>query len=296
MKIALLTHLPHSYNYRRFMEAGTARGHEMRFIPLANCYMNISSTSPEVYYKSGDTCKGLDAVIPYFSLKHNFYGTAVLRQLEMMGVYTLNSSLAITWSRDKLRAMQLLARKHLPLPITGFADSPEESEKLIDVVGGAPLIVRLLDGLEGRGTVFAETHQAALSVINAFKQLKTNILVQEYIKEAEGIDIRCLIVGNKVITAIQREIASSHFHLSRQHRTVESKLVKITVAERKIVVETAKAMKLNLGCIDLIRSKRGPLILDIDPSPNIESLEKATKIDICASIIQFIEENVKKNH
>jgi ribosomal protein S6--L-glutamate ligase len=210
-----------------------------------------------------------------------------------MGIYALNSSLSITWTRDKLRALQLLARKNLPLPITGFADSPEETEKLIDTVGGAPLIIRLLEGTEGRGTIFAETHQAAVSVINAFKQLKTNILVQECIQEAMGNDIRCIVVGNKVIAAIKRSFHETGPHAAR-HTTKSTTLIEITAAEKKMAIHAAKAMKLNLACVDLIRSNRGPLVLDIDCSPSIEMLEKITKIDIIDPIIQFLTENVKK--
>ncbi len=255
--------------------------------------MNISTTAPTVYYRNDQTFKDLDAIIPRINPEHSFYGTAVLRQLELMGIYALNSSLSITWTRDKLRTLQLLARKNLPLPITGFADSPEETEKLIDIVGGVPLIIRLLEGTAGRGTIFAETHQAAVSVINAFKQLKTNILVQECIKEAMGNDIRCIVVGNKVVAAIQRSLHETGPH-STQHATKSTTLVNITPEENKMAIRAAKAMKLNLACVDLIRSNRGPLVLDVDCSPSIEMLEKITKIDIIDPIIQFLAENLKK--
>lgn len=285
MKIAVLTHNPNTLSYRRFTEAAKKHGHQLSFIDIAYCYMNISATAPTVYYRDNETFKDLDAIIPRINSKHSFYGTAVLRQFELMGIYTLNSSLSITWTRDKLRALQILARKNLPLPITGFADSPEETEKLIDTVGGAPLIIRLLEGTEGRGTIFAETHQAAVSVINAFKQLKTNILVQECIQEAMGNDIRCIVVGNRVIAAIKRSI---------HHTSKSTTLVDISATEKKMVIQAAKAMKLNLACVDLIRADRGPLIMDIDCSPSIEMLEKLTGVDIVDPIIQFLTENVKK--
>jgi ribosomal protein S6--L-glutamate ligase len=292
MKIAVLTHNPNALSNKRFTEAAHKYGHDISFIPISDCYMNISSIKPTVYYRNHESFQNLDAIIPRINQTHSFYGTAVLRQFELMGIYTLNSSLSITWTRDKLRALQLLARKNLPLPITGFADSPEETEKLIDIVGGAPLIIRLLEGTEGRGTIFAETHQAAVSVINAFKQLKTNILVQECIQEAMGNDIRCVVVGNKVIAAIQRTIHETGPHSAR-HTTKSTTPVEITTAEKKMAVQAAKAMKLNLACVDLIRSKRGPLVLDIDCSPSIEMLEKITKVDIIDPIIQFLMEHAK---
>lgn len=291
MMIGILTHNPNSYFQQRLTEEGTARGHSMRYIQISHCYMNISSTAPTVYYRSNETFDDLDAIIPRINPKQTSYGTAVLRQFEMMGVFSLNTALSVTWSRDKLRAFQILARKQLPMPITGFADSPEETEKLIDVVGGTPLIVRLLEGVEGKGTVFAETPQAAISVINAFKQLKTNILVQEYVQEAQGNDIRCVVVGNKVIASIQRGAIDMGFRNHRYPPLISP--IKITAIEKKMAIQAAKSMKLNLASVDLIRSNRGPLVLDIDSSPNLELLEKTTHIDIASPILQFIEENVK---
>lgn len=293
MKIAVLTHNTNALSQRRFTEAADKHGHEICFIHTSYCYMNVSTTAPTVYYRNNETFENLDAIIPRIQPAHSFYGTAVLRQFELMGIYSLNSSLSITWTRDKLRMLQLLARKNLPLPITGFADSPEETEKLIDTVGGVPLIIRLLEGTAGRGTIFAETHQAAVSVINAFKQLQTNILVQECIQEAMGNDIRCIVVGNKVIAAIQRSMRAASTHPTT-HDAQSTTLVNITPAENKMAIRTAKAMKLNLACVDLIRSNRGPLVLDVDCSPSIEMLEKITEIDIIDPIIQFLTENVKK--
>lgn len=293
MKIGVLTHNPNAYSHKRLAEVAEGFGHEIRFIHISYCYMSISSTAPTVYYRGNETFDDLDIIIPRINATHTFYGTAVLRQFEMMGVQALNSSIAITWSRDKLRAFQILARKNLALPITGFADSPQETEKLIDVVGGAPLIIRLLEGTEGRGTIFAETQQAALSVINAFKQLKTNILVQEFIKEANGTDIRCVIVGHKVVAAVQRSTLDTGFRPPR-YPTLFTTPTKISSAEKKIAIEAAKAMKLNFATVDLIRSNRGPLVLDVNCSPSIEMLEKITRADIARYIIEFIEETVKK--
>lgn len=293
MKIAILTHNLSSYSQLRFNEAGSQRGHDIRFIHLSYCYTNICAKTPAVYYRNDETFHDLDAIIPRISSKHSFYGTAVLRQFERGGVYTLNNSISINWSLDKLRTLQHLARKHLPMPITGFADSPEETEKLVALVGGAPLIVRLLEGTEGRGTVFAETHQAAISVINAFKQLKANIIVQEYIQESAGNDIRCIVLGNKVLGAVQRSAKEAGFR-ARYRFLTHSHPVKITNEEKKMAIQAAKAMKLNLATVDIIRSKRGPLVLDLDSCPNIEVLEKIAKIDIATPLLQFIEENAKK--
>jgi len=290
MKIGILTHGTNDFSRRRFRDAALKRQHEIVFIHTSYCYMNISSTSPAIYYRNNESFHDIAAIIPRLTPSNTFYGTAVLRQFEMMGVYSLNSALSITWSRDKLRAMQLLARKNLPLPITGFADSPEETEKLIDVVKGAPLIIRLSEGTEGRGTIFAETPQAAISVINAFKQLKANILVQECIQEAEGIDLRAIVVGNQVIAAFQRKRVESG---GRSRASISLSSVELSVQEKKIVVRAAKALKLNFATVDVIRSHRGPLILDVDCSPKIEMLEKLTDVDIMDAILKFIEETIK---
>ncbi len=291
MKIGILTHDSNALSHRRFTAAALKRQQEIVFIHTSYCYMNISSTSPAIYYRNNEQFHDIAAIIPRITPNHTFYGTAVLRQFELMGVYALNSALSITWARDKLRAIQLLARKHVPLPITGFADSPEETEKLIDVVKGAPLIIRLSEGPEGRGTIFAETPQAAVSVINAFKQLKTNILVQECIQEANGIDLRVIIVGKKVLGAFQRKRIDSG---NRSHASSRISIVELSLQEKKIALRATKALKLNFATVDLIRSNRGPLVLDVDCSPKIEMLEKLTQIDIMDAIIQFIVETVKQ--
>lgn len=290
MKIAILTHNLSTYGQQRFLQVGQARGHEMQFIHLSYCYTNISSASPTVYYRDNETFQNLDAIIPRINANHNFYGNAVLRQFERTGVYCLNGSIAITWSLDKLRMLQLLARKKIPMPITGFADHPEETDKVIALIGGAPLIVRLLAGPEGRGTVFAETNQAAVSVINAFKQLKANILIQEFIEESAGQDIRCIVMGNKVIGALQRSAKEAGFRAKYRFFT-HSHPIKITPDEKKLVLKVTKAMKLNFATVDIIRAKRGPLVLDLDASPNIELLEKKAKVDIANPILEFIEKN-----
>lgn len=287
MKIGILTYHPTSSSFRRLSSIAKARGHDVRFIHISHCYMGISSTLPSIYYRGNEIYEGLEAVIPRISPIHTFYGTSVLRQLETLGVYSLNSANAISISRDKLRSFQLLAAKHLSFPTTGFADSPDETEKLIEMVGGAPLIIRLLEGSEGQNTIFAETQQAAISVINAFKQLKTKMFVQEYIKESNGKDIRCVVVGNQVITAVQRT--------SVPRATVEQKkeflaAVDISPQERKLAVQAVKALDLHFASVDFIRSDRGPLIIDIDCSPRTEMLEKISGVDITTPIIEFLEQ------
>lgn len=281
MNIAILSDPLTSLRHERLKQAAQARGHRIRPLRLAYCYMNISAVEPKVYYRD-EVLSDVDAVIPILETHHVLYGAAVLRQFEMMGLHLLNSPLAITWARDKLRVLQWLTRKKVPMPVTGFADSPQETERLVHLVGNVPLIVKLLEGTEGRGTVFAETHQAAVSVINAFKQLKVNILIQEYIKEAKGVDIRCLVVGTKVVAAVQRS-------LDRQLAPV-----KISPEERKIALHATKSMKLNMAAVDLIRSDRGPLFLDINSNPNWAFIEDVTHKDIAGMIIHFLEEMKKE--
>lgn len=293
MKIAVLSHKASPYLHQRLTDVGKQFGFSICFIQLSYCYMNISARAPTVYYRSNETFHDLAGIIPRIMPPHTSYGVAVLRQFERMGIYTLNNALAITWTRDKLRALQHMARKQLPMPITGFADSPQETEKLIELVGGAPLIVRLLEGPQGKGTIFAETQQAAVSVVNAFKQLKTGILVQEYIQEAQGCDIRCVVIGNKVVTSVLRNTQEARF-LSPHTPHIEVQSTKITAEEKKIAIAAAKAMKLNFAAIDILRSHRGPLVLDVDCFPDIEMFERITNTDIVTSMLQFIEMNLKK--
>jgi ribosomal protein S6--L-glutamate ligase len=290
MNIAILTHNAHSLSHKSLVEMGEARGHKMSIINLCYCYMNISATKPSIYYRSHETFEHLNAIIPRISREHTYYGTAILRQFERLNIFTLNSALSIIWARDKVRALQHLAKYQVPMPLIGVADSPQESEELIELVGGVPLIVRLLEGTEGKGSIIAETHQAALSVINAFKQLKNNILVQEYIKEAKGHSIRAVVVGKKVIGAVLRKTDLSS---KEQRKFSELEPISITAQESKLALRAAKVMKLNLAYVDLLRSDRGPLVLDVEASPNIESLEKSTKINITTPIFEFIEQSAK---
>ncbi|MBR9868495.1 30S ribosomal protein S6--L-glutamate ligase [uncultured Amphritea sp.] len=290
MKIAILSRNPSLYSTRRLIEAAEAAGHEVRVLDVLRCYMNINSEEPSIHYK-GEDLGSFDAVIPRIGASVTFYGTAVLRQLEMMGVYPLNESVAISRSRDKLRSMQLLSRKKVGLPITGFASKPSDIPDLLDMVGGAPVVLKLLEGTQGIGVVLAETRKAAESVLEAFMGLKTNIMVQEFIKEAGGADIRCLVIGDKVVAAMKRQGKEGEFR-SNLHRGGSASLVRITPQERATAVLAAKTMGLNVAGVDLLRSERGPLVMEVNSSPGLEGVERATGKDVAAGIIHFIEKSV----
>ncbi|MEK9713020.1 MAG: 30S ribosomal protein S6--L-glutamate ligase [Thalassolituus sp.] len=294
MKIGILSRGASLYSTQRLVEAAEARGHEVEVLDTLHCYMNINSREPSVHYK-GEALNGFDAVIPRIGASITFYGTAVLRQFEMMGVYPLNESVAISRSRDKLRSMQLMARKGIGMPVTGFAHSPDDIPDLINMVGGAPLVIKLLEGTQGIGVVLAETKKAAESVIEAFLGLKANIMVQEYIKEASGADIRCLVVGDRVVAAMKRQAAEGEFR-SNLHRGGTASVVRITPEERATAVRAAKTMGLNVAGVDILRSNHGPVVMEVNSSPGIEGIEKATSIDVASKIIEFIEKNARANH
>jgi len=291
MKIAILSRNKNLYSTRRLIEACEVRGHEPLVLDALRSYMNIESSKPEIHFK-GEVLPYFDAVIPRIGASVTFYGTAVLRQFEMMGSFPLNESVAISRSRDKLRSLQLLARKGLGLPKTGFAHNPDDIQDLIKMVGGAPLVVKLLEGTQGIGVVLAETKKAAESVIEAFMGLKANILIQEYIKEAGGADIRCLVVGGKVVAAMKRQAQAGEFR-SNLHRGGNASLVKITPTERATAIKAAKAMGLNVAGVDILRSDRGPLVMEVNSSPGLEGIELATSKDVAGMIIEFIEKNAK---
>lgn len=292
MKIAILSLRPKLYSTRRLIEAAEKRGHEVKVINTLRCYMNISPSNPTIHYM-GDLLPEFDAVIPRIGASITFYGAAVVRQFEMMKVFSLNSALAINRSRDKLRSLQLLARKGLGLPITSFAHSPGDIHDLIKMVGGAPLLIKLLEGTQGVGVVLAETNKAAESAIEAFFGLGTNILVQEYIKEAKGADIRCFIVGGKVVAAMQRQAQAGEFR-SNIHRGGSAQIIKISAKERATAIQAAKLMGLHVAGVDLLRSKRGPLVMEVNSSPGLEGIESVTGKDIATEMIKFIEKNAKK--
>ncbi|MEI5640581.1 MULTISPECIES: 30S ribosomal protein S6--L-glutamate ligase [unclassified Pseudoalteromonas] len=289
MKIGILSRNKSLYSTRRLIEAAEQQGHEVAVLDALRCYMNINSSEPEVHFK-GQKLSGFDAVIPRIGASVTFYGCAVLRQFEMMGVYPLNESVAITRSRDKLRSLQLLSRKGVGMPITGFASKPDDVKDLLEMVGGAPVVIKLLEGTQGIGVVLAETRKAAESVIEAFMGLKAHIMVQEYIKEAGGADIRCFVIGDKVIAAMKRQAQAGEFR-SNLHRGGSATLVKITPEERRTAVAAAKAMGLNVAGVDLLRSERGPLVMEVNSSPGLEGIEQATGKDIAGMIISFIEKN-----
>ena len=291
MKIAILSTNPNLYSTRRLVEAGIERGHEMPIYNHKRCYMNIQSSSPSMHY-NGESIDGVDAIIPRIGASVSFYGSAVVRQFEVMGVYSVNESVAITRSRDKLRASQLLARKGIGLPKTGFANAPGDTDDLLELVGGAPVVIKLLEGTQGVGVVLAETKKAAESVIEAFRGLKANFMVQEFIKEAGGADLRCLVVGDKVVAAMMRQGKEGEFR-SNLHRGGSAKLVKISPEERKTAVRSAQLMGLNVAGVDLLRSSRGPVVMEVNSSPGLEGIEAATQKDVAGMIIEFIEKNAR---
>ncbi len=291
MKIAILSRNKKLYSTRRLVEACEQRGHEPMVIDVLRSYMNVASSKPEVHFK-GETLPTFDAIIPRIGASVTFYGTAVLRQFEMMGSYPLNESVAISRSRDKLRSLQLLSRKGVGMPNTGFAHDPDDIPDLIKMAGGAPLVIKLLEGTQGIGVVLAETKKAAESVIEAFMGLKANIMVQEYIKEAGGSDIRCFVVGDKVVAAIKRQAQPGEFR-SNLHRGGSASLVKISPSERATAVKAAKIMGLHVAGVDLLRSERGPLVMEVNSSPGLEGIETATGKDVASMIIDFIEKNAK---
>jgi|TARA_R110002073_G_scaffold329152_3_gene511271 ribosomal protein S6--L-glutamate ligase len=287
MKIAIMSRNKNLYSTRRLVEAGEAAGHDMRVIDTLRCYMSMEATGPTIHYR-GEKLEGYDAVIPRIGASVTFYGTAVLRQFEMMNVFPVNESVAISRSRDKLRSLQLLSRKGVGLPITGFANVPDDIPDLIKMVGGAPLVIKLLEGTQGIGVVLAETRKAAESVIEAFMGLSANIMVQEYIKEAGGADIRCFVVDGKVVAAMKRQAQDGEFR-SNLHRGGSASLIKITPKERATAVRAAQIMGLNVAGVDLLRSSRGPLVMEVNSSPGLQGIEDATGKDVAGLIIKFIE-------
>lgn len=291
MRIAILSRNSSLYSTRRLVEACKQRDHRVDVLNTLKCYMDIAAHRPSVHYR-GNELKPYDAVIPRIGASITFYGAAVLRQFEMMGAYPLNESVAITRSRDKLRSLQIMARAGIGLPLTGFANSPDDTKDLIKLVGGPPLVVKLLHGTQGKGVVLAETQKAAESLIDAFRNLDANFLVQEFIKEAGGADIRCLVVGTKVVAAMKRQAREGEFR-SNLHRGGTASLIRLTPEERSTAVRAAKKMGLNVAGVDLLRSNHGPVVLEVNSSPGLQGIETATGKDVAALIVQFIENNAK---
>ena len=291
MKIAMMARNPKLYSHRRLVEAAETRGHEIRIFDTLKCYMNITSHRPELRI-AGEKILGYDAVIPRIGASVTFYGMAVLRQFEMMGVYPLNESVGIGRSRDKLRSLQLLAREGIGLPVTAFAHDTKMTDEVLKIAGGTPVVIKLLEGTQGVGVVLGETPRSAKSVIEAFRGAKVNILVQEFIKEAGSTDIRALVVGGKVVAAMQRTGAEGDFR-SNLHRGGSAKSIKITAEERSTALRSARAMGLNVCGVDMLRSNHGPVVMEVNSSPGLEGVENATGIDVAGKIIEFLEVNAK---
>jgi ribosomal protein S6--L-glutamate ligase len=291
MKIALLSRNSKLYSSRRLIEAAEERGHEVQVIDVLRAYMNVTSHKPSIHYK-GEEVTDVDAVIPRIGASVTSYGAAVLRQFEMMGIFPLNESVAITRSRDKLRSLQLLSRKGIGLPVTVYASKPGDVKDMIAMVGGAPLVIKLLEGTQGIGVVLAESQKAAESIIEGFMGVKANILVQEYIKESNGADIRCFVVGGKVVAAMKRQGPEGEFR-SNMHRGGTASPIRITPEERSTAVRAAKIMGLNVAGVDLLRSNHGPVVMEVNSSPGLEGIENTTGKDIAGMIIEYIEKNSK---
>ncbi len=289
MKIAILSRGANLYSTARLKEAAVERGHEVTIVDYLRCYMDITARRPKILYKGEEVRP--NAVIPRIGASYTFYGTAVVRQFEMADIFTLNSSDGISRSRDKLRSMQILSRAGVGLPTTSFAHSIQDVNGLLEVVGGAPVVIKLLEGTQGLGVVLAETKKAAESVIGAFRQLDANILVQQFIKEAAGADIRALVVGGKVIAAMRRQGAPGDFR-SNLHRGGSAEMIKLTPSERSTAVRAVKALGLNVAGVDMVQSEEGPMVLEVNSSPGLEGIEKASNIDIADQIVDNIEDNV----
>ncbi|MGD2166501.1 MAG: 30S ribosomal protein S6--L-glutamate ligase [Gammaproteobacteria bacterium] len=292
MQIAILSRNKRLYSTSRLVEAGEARGHDMRVINPLRCYMDIAASRPSVHY-DGQELPRFDAIIPRIGASITFYGTAVVRQFEMMGVYAVNESVAISRSRDKLRSLQLLSRKGIGLPLTGFASSPQDTADLLSLVGGAPVVVKLLHGTQGKGVVLAETRKAAESVIDAFRGLEANFLVQEFVKEAGGSDLRCFVIGEKVVASMKRQAEEGEFR-SNLHRGGTAEVVRITPAERSTAVSAARTLGLNVAGVDILRSKYGPVVMEVNSSPGLQGIEQTNKLDVAGKIIEYIEKNARE--
>ncbi|MEQ8329534.1 MAG: 30S ribosomal protein S6--L-glutamate ligase [Longimicrobiales bacterium] len=290
MRIGILSRKAGLYSTRRLKEAAQARGHDVQVVNFLRCTMGVAANKPTIMHM-GEPLE-FDAIIPRVGASVTFYGTAVVRQFEMMGVYTSAESQAITRSRDKLRALQLLSRAGLGLPVTAFARSVKDTHDVIDLVGGAPLIVKLLEGTQGQGVVLAETRKAAESVIDAFRQLNANILVQEFIKEAAGTDVRAFVVGDRVVASMKRTGAAGEFR-SNLHRGGTAEATKLTTRERRTAVRAAKALGLVIAGVDMLRSDRGPLLMEVNSSPGLEGIEGSTGVDVAGEIIEYVESHAE---
>jgi ribosomal protein S6--L-glutamate ligase len=288
LKIGILSRNPKIYSTHRLVKAGIARGHTVKVINPLRCYMDITSAKPMVHYKELKL-DDFDVIIPRIGASITYYGSAILRQFEMMGVYALNESTSITRSRDKLRALQILSRSGIGLPTTSYAHSTKMTEKLIRMVGGVPCVIKLIEGTQGKGVILAETHKAAESVIDGLRQMKAHFLVQEFIKESNGCDIRAFVIGDKVVASMMRKAKEGEFR-SNLHRGGSATQVEMSEEEKSVAVNAAKALGLNVAGVDLLRSHRGPLVLEVNSSPGLQGIEASTGLDIAGMIVDYIEE------
>lgn len=295
MRIGILSRNAKLYSTRRLVEAATDRGHDVKVVDVLKCYMDITANKPRVYYKPGQKKELLmfDAVVPRIGASVTNYGTAVLRQFEVGNVYSVNESIAISRSRDKLRAHQLLARKGVGMPVTGYAHSANATEDLIEFVGGSPLIVKIMESTHGAGVFLAENNKSAESIINVFRGLNADFLVQEYVKEAGGADIRCFVIGGKVVAAMKRQAAEGEFR-SNLHLGGTATVIKLKPQERALAVQAAKVIGLDVAGVDIIRSAHGPLVLEVNSSPGLKGIEQATGKDVAGAIIDYIEQDSRK--
>ncbi|TXD32052.1 30S ribosomal protein S6--L-glutamate ligase [Lujinxingia vulgaris] len=292
MKIAILSRKSSLYSTRRLREAAIERGHDVQIVDYLRCFMDITSKRPRVML-AGEEIKDVEAIVPRIGATYTFYGLSVVRQFEMMGVFSANTSQGISRSRDKLRAMQLLARAGVGMPVTGFLHSTKDVDGVIDTVGGAPLVIKLLEGTQGIGVVLAETRKAAQSVIEAFRGLDANILLQEYIAESAGADIRAFVVGDEVVAAMKRQAQPGEFR-SNLHRGGYATVAELSDEERESAILAAQTMGLSVAGVDLLRSSRGPMVIEVNSSPGLEGIEQTTGVDVAGHIVSFIEENVSR--
>ncbi len=290
MKIAILSRNPYLYSTRRLVEAATELGHEAHVIDHSRCNIEIEQNGPSLFY--GDKyLKGFDAVIPRIGASVTFYGTAVVRQFEMMGVFSVVSSRGIVHSRDKLRCLQVLSKEGIGLPKTVFTNYSKNVGHVVESAGGAPVVLKLLEGTQGLGVVLAENENAASSVLEAFNGLKARVIVQEFIREAKGADIRAFVVDGEVVGAMKRQGKPGEFR-SNLHRGGSSQIIELTEEEKATAIRSAHAVGLGVAGVDMLQSERGPLVLEVNSSPGLEGIEKTTKTDIASKIIQYIEKNV----
>lgn len=293
MKIGILSRNPRIYSTHRLVKAALSRGHQVQVVNPLRCYMNITSAKPMVHYRDM-LLNDFDAVIPRIGASITFYGTAILRQFEMMGVHSLNESTSITRSRDKLRCLQILSRSGIGLPTTSYAHSTKMTHKLIETVGGAPCVIKLIEGTQGKGVILAETAKAAESVIDGLRQMKAHFLVQEFIRESSGCDIRAFVIGDKVVASMMRKAKEGEFR-SNLHRGGSAIPIKIHPEEAELAVKAAKALGLSVAGVDLLRSSRGPLVIEVNSSPGLQGIETSTGLDIASMIVEHIERTIKHN-